>query len=130
MENKEQDYIIQEINNEYLNRTRELSNYSKTINAEDQPLDACWNLKILSICVEKVSSTETILCIKVSGVKIACIMLDTENTCIKIKETIGGGLASVDVEICANFEAREIRAKGKVCAATICTKFNQRIISW
>ncbi len=130
MEIKEKDYISQELDMEMIKAYSGESDYLKNIDAESESLGVCWGIKILDICIESVSTERVKLAVKLSGVKVATITLTTKNTCVKVKENVGGDAARVDVTICADFTKKEIRAKGKVCAFFICTKFNQRILKW
>jgi len=129
MENSES-YFKAELDTEMINNYKGESDYFKCIDTQELALDACWSYKVLQICVETVSTEKVVLSIKIAGVQIGKFTLNKANACIKIKENVGGDAARVDVDICVDFEKREIRAWGKICLLFVCYKFNQRILKW
>lgn len=110
------------------------NNYRDFIALEEASLGLCWGLKALDICIKKATSKKVVVDVKLLGKKIARLTLTRKKSCGKVKESIDGPfdtkLASVKVEICANFDRKDLKVKGRVCGATLCVKFNQRILKW
>ncbi|NER13564.1 hypothetical protein GWK08_08960 [Leptobacterium flavescens] len=130
MKSLKQDFIISELDKEFVKEYKGESNYLDIIDPEDTSLGLCWKFQYLHVCIEKVTPTKVMLVIKLLGVNIGRFVLTKKNTTIKIKENIGGDFARVEVEISANFQKREIRAKGRMCKLFVCHNFEQRILKW
>ncbi len=131
----ENDYLIienEDISSLSTSNAQMLANNSNDIMlfTDTSTLDYCWSIKIFKVCVKSVSDEKVVLEIFLAGRKIATATLKADRPCIKIKESIGGDTARVDTKVCVDFPKKEIRAKGRVCAAFICVKFNQKILSW
>jgi hypothetical protein len=126
----EDEFIIHEVDNELLKKTGKNSNYEESIDASEEMLSLCWGIKVLDICIEKANDYKLVLIVKLAGKTIGRFTLTRKKTCVKLKESVGGDLARIDIKICANFNKRKLYAKGKVCTAFICTTFNQRILKW
>ena len=124
------DFIIHEIDSEAIKKYSGESDYHLNIDLSEELLGVCWSLKALEICIQSVSATKAVLIVKLLGKEVATVTLKKDKSCVKVKEHIGGDTARVDASICADFDEKEIRAKGKICAAFVCTKFNQRILKW
>ncbi len=60
--------------------------------------------------------------------QIGCWVLDKDHTCAHIGVDIG--LASISVDICANWNAKQVTLKGTACYLRKCTKWDVVIIQW
>jgi len=135
-EQKKEYYLVQELDETAIsaytarnNQEAEKELMVKLIKIEDQILSLCWGVSELKICIEEVYSDKIIVKVKAFGKTVARLTLDKNKTCAKVKSDIGD-LARVDVRLCVDFNKKEMTAKGKICAAFVCTKFNQIILQW
>lgn len=60
--------------------------------------------------------------------QVGCWILDRNNTCVHIGADIG--LASISVDFCVNWNAKEITLKGKACAFGQCTNWDVVLFRW
>lgn len=127
---EEKEFFIQELDTDAIDKFKgKDSNYPNAVDPADSDF-VCWSYKIFSVCVRSITSDKIVLDIKAAGVNVGRITLNRNNACVKIKENLGGDFARVDVSLCANFDKKELRIKGKICASFVCAKFNQTIIKW
>lgn len=94
----------------------------------DVPLNVCWSAQVFKACVRKVGSNRVVAELYLADVKIADAVLTLDNPCFQVRESIGP--ARVEAEICALFDKREVRVKGKACVAIVCARFDHKILSW
>jgi hypothetical protein len=95
---------------------------------ENLHLNVCWSASVFSVCVEDWSNNRIKFGFYLAGVRVGQATVGANDPCVRLKE--GGDLAKVDVEICADFSARQVVARGKVCVTLACVKFNQVIFNW
>lgn len=92
------------------------------------PLNVCWSVQVFKACVRKVADNRVVAELYLADVKIADAVLTLANPCYSVRESIGP--ARVEAEICAYFDRREVRVKGRACVSIVCARFDHRILSW
>jgi hypothetical protein len=95
---------------------------------ESAAMRVCWSVSALNICVEDWSNDTITIGFYLAGIRIATARLRANDPCVR--SSGDGGVAKYSVEVCANFANRNITAKGEVCVAFVCARFNQVIFTW
>jgi hypothetical protein len=126
---KDDELIIEARSGQFQNGGLILDNIEELI-LTDEPLSACWSVKVFKVCVRKIEINKVILDLYLADSRLGTATLTPQNACVKVKKSIGGDAARVDTKICADFTKKEVRTEGRVCASFVCVKFNARVVKW
>ena len=88
----------------------------------------CWQLSAFGVCVDAWQNNRLTLGFYLAGVKIGQKTIHADDPCARIKAD--AGLAKVDAEICIDFGARHVIARGQICVVVACVRFNQVIFQF